>query len=131
MEENFFSLGYNPPSDKDLIRRLNIGLYSKILAKDLIADPKQWPIHWIQLLFTAHKNRRERYRLFVFLWKNGVPPDIAVGWVMYHGTVNRKFEYDRSAWSSMDDAVNETKSVDGRERLKRVKCLDLISGKID
>lgn len=130
MEENFFSLGANKPGDLSLAKRLNRALYYKICVADLIADPQTWPVHWIIMLFTAHKDRRTRYRLFVFLWKNGIPPNLAREWVMYHG-INTRFQYDRSAWASLNDAVEATKTEEGRTMLKRTKCLDLSTGEVN
>lgn len=43
------------------------------------------------LLFRAHKDRRERFNLFHFLWANGLPPHWAEQAVLWHDT------YDKSA----------------------------------
>jgi len=132
METAFFNAGVNSEATAALAARINRGLYAKIIAADIIDDPKTWPLVWIRLLFTAHKDRRERYRLFVFLWKNGVPPLIARQWVMYHGIVNHaKFGYDRSAWSSLEDAVKDTQTAEGRAKLSLNRVIDLQTGKVD
>jgi len=130
-EDNFFERGHNSGRNIAVVKRLNKALYLKILAADIIADPKTWPLFWIDKLFTGHKDRRERYRLFVFLWKNGVPPDMAMDWTLYHGINTRYFGYDRSAYSSLWDAVKDTKTQEGRAALNRTRCLDLTTGLVD
>lgn len=129
--EAFFKRGfqdYNTPYGA-LRVRLNKALWLKILSDDLITNPTTWPLVWIDLLFTTHKDGRQRYRLFVFFWKNGVPPEKAVEYVLYHG-MNRNFQYDDNARRRLADAVKQTQSAAGRELLDRNNVFIIEEGRV-
>lgn len=89
-----------------------------VLASDQFYPLRLWPKIWKDLLFNPHKDRHSRYRLFVFLWANGMPAHHAVYWTMWHQT------YDRQAWASIVDAANDTLTVDGVQRLSRNRVYD-------
>jgi len=95
-----------------------------ILAGDEFPTPASWPDLWRAMLFNPHKDRRDRYRLFVFLWGNGMQPHHAVFWVMWHGG------YDRSAWNSIIDAANDTLTDAGRSRLRSAPIYSLEAGRV-
>lgn len=57
----------------------------------------RWPVHLKTLLFRAHKNRRDRFTLWHFLFHNGLPPTRCTRYVMWHNT------YNPSAWDSIRD----------------------------
>lgn len=86
---------------------------------------REWPVWAINAFFNVHKDRNERYRLFVFFYKNGMPPWHAVFWVMWHDT------YDLSAWYSIADAYVETFTHEGRARLNRNTVLNIESGRVE
>lgn len=71
----------------------------EFLLSDEFYHYQEWPVYYRALFFKHHKNRRERFQLWLFFWANGMRPDRAVYWVMWHGG------YDRSAHSSMQDLV--------------------------
>jgi len=71
----------------------------------------RWP-QWARVsAYNPHKKRAERYRLFIFFWKNGMPPERAMHWVLYHNT------YDRSAIRSMLQLVATSQNQYGAARL--------------
>lgn len=55
-----------------------------------------WPADpWRRLFLKPHKNNNERYRLFAFLYLNGMDCRKAAYWVLWHNT------YDASATSDI------------------------------
>lgn len=83
------------------------------------------PYLWRRALFAPHKDRQDRYRLFVFLWFNGMMAHHAVYWVMWHNT------YDHSAWSSIVDAANQTLDPEGREKLGRNRIFNMMTQRVE
>jgi len=97
----------------------------KLLAGDEFPVLNTWPDLWKAIMFEPHKDRRQRYRLFVFLYSNGMMAHHAVYWTMWHGG------YDRSAWGSIVDAANDTLTVDGRRRLAQCPVFNFELGRVD
>lgn len=62
--------------------------------------------------------------LWVFFWKNGMPPQRAVYWTMRHRS------YDREAWRSIQDLVKKTETKSGRDYLNKIPVMDLIEGRV-
>jgi len=44
---------------------------------DIFYPTSTWPIQYKQLFYRTHKNYRERFKLFMFFWGNGLPPMLA------------------------------------------------------
>lgn len=118
-------------------RKINSALYDGVplhyfdiqedfhrLAADEFPEPRTWPGMWQRLFFNAHKSRSDRYRLFVFLFLNGMMPHHAVYWTMWHAT------YDQSAWLSILDAANDTLTKDGLDRLYRNRVFNIHTGTV-
>jgi len=84
----------------------------------------EWPQPWPDLFFNPHKDRRDRYRLFVFFWLNGMPAHRCVYWVMWHRT------YDRAAWRSIMDVVRDTETDSGRARLQMNRVYNFNDGRV-
>lgn len=100
-------------------------ILTEFAEADIFFPFNSWP-RWAQQAFTKqHKNRDERYKLFVFFWKNGMEPGTAASWIMRYGN------YDRNAYSSLYDAVRDCYTQEGRERLRRTKVIDLVSGRVE
>lgn len=73
-----------------------------------------WPL-WVQdMALMEHKPYRERYRLFLFFVFNGLNPLTARMWVVMKDWRGRYIEedYDRSAWSQLDQQVKDAFSGD-------------------
>lgn len=85
---------------------------------------REWPLWAVNAFFNPHKDRTDRYRLFVFFYKNGMPPWHAVFWVMWHDT------YDLSAWYSIADCYVETFSDEGRAKLDRNRVLNINENRV-
>jgi len=84
----------------------------------------KWP-QWAKSLFLIkHKDRNQRFRLWIFFWKNGMEANRARYWVMFGGG------YDRSAWSSMQDLVNKTQTPQGRAYLGKFPVYDILADKV-
>lgn len=92
------------------------------LTSDEFPPLASWPKVWFDLLMHPHKDRSDRYRLFCFLYLNGMPPHHAVYWTMWHCT------YDTSAWNSILDAANSTLTRDGQAKLARNRVFNLHLG---
>jgi hypothetical protein len=58
-----------------------------------------WPQWAREAFFCRHKYRNARMMLYLFFFKNGMPPNSAAYWVMAHQT------YDQSAHNSIRDLV--------------------------
>lgn len=106
--------------------QINRFLDNAIHFSDLIADVSTWPEHYQQLLHKAHKNYDERFRLFLFLWSNGVPPLTCRHWVLYHEQYG--YPYDREAHRHLDGMVRDARERPGR--LARYPCFDLEMGRV-
>lgn len=60
-----------------------------------------WP-QWAQTLYMLkHKNRTQRFSLWVFLVGNGLESDLARGWVLLGGG------YDKDAFKQMHELVTK------------------------
>lgn len=70
--------------------------YALAALNDEITDFWRWP-QWLRNLYLKeHKNRQERWDLFVILTKNGVHPDVACNSIMIDNSV-----YDEKAIRQM------------------------------
>lgn len=103
----------------------SVDVVSALDNADIFYPVASWPQWARQALQNPHKNREDRFNLFVFLWKNGMEAWRAQEWVMYHKT------YDTSAWKSMQDVVNHTKTREGRLYLRRIPMMDMELGRVD
>lgn len=94
------------------------------LANDEFYHYKDWP-SWARLsFFKPHKNRSERFHLWLFFWANGMRAERATYWVMYHRT------YDQSAWRSMADLENQTRCQAGLKYLNNFPVYDMIKQQV-
>lgn len=94
-------------------------------SEDIFYKVSTWPT-WAQVAFQKpHKDRNERFYLFVFLWKNGLEAWKAKEWMMWHRT------YDRSAWQSMSDLEAMTRVKGGRLYLQRFPVMDMALGRVE
>jgi len=79
------------------------------IAEDFKRADEFWPLErwpafpWRKFFFKPHKKNNERFRLFMFLWLNGMPPDRCVYWILYHNT------YDAAARSDMNNLAFRAK----------------------
>lgn len=81
---------------------------------------RSWPRYLREMALRAHKNYRERYRLFLFFVANGVEPRVAYEWVSLRDVVNGRpvYEaYDASANAQMASAIKD--ADEGRLLLNR------------
>lgn len=97
----------------------------RVLAGDEFPPPSSWPMLWRSMFYDSHKSHADRYRLFVFLWQNGMVPMHALFWVMFPG------DYDSAAWRHMIHAYKESLTVDGRLRLNRNRVYNLTTRKVE
>lgn len=105
---SFWGLDYFPsPPDITTNRLKNQFAY---LAGDEFPPLRDWPVLWREM-FLRRKDQRERFRFFVFLWQNGMPPHHAVFWTMWHDS------YDKPAWDSIMHTANSTLTAKGREAI--------------
>lgn len=78
-----------------------------------------WPV-WLQQIFLKrHKNRQERFKLWLFFWRNGMHRRRATYWVMSHGS------YDRTAWASIQDLSRMSETREGQEYLNQFPILEI------
>lgn len=92
---------------EDAVNRL---LEREINNSDLIYHVGKWPHIYLVMLRKVHKDRYDRFKLWRFLWYNGVPPEKARDWVMWH----QRYEltrYDASAWRDMQENVKLAKKA--------------------
>lgn len=99
-------------------------LGTEFLKSDEFFHFRDWP-KWARLsFFKKHKDRKERFQLFLFFWANGMRPESALRWIMWHGT------YDTSAWRSMEDLVNHTKTPKGVAYLNKFPVYDMNTNRV-
>jgi len=91
----------------------NQKILKELQETDEFYEFKDWPLWAKQSFLNKHKDRKQRFWLWLFLWKNGMRPERAVYWVMRHGG------YDRNAWSSLQDLVKQTYTKEGRSYLTK------------
>lgn len=82
-----------------------------------------WPSVWRRLFFKSHKDRNERYRLYMFFFQNGMFPSRAYYWVVIHGG------YDFYAHSSLAALMVETQTRQGGHERNRTYNFNL--GRVD
>lgn len=110
-----------------------------VMASSLIEDWEaseegyslsKWPKWAKDSFFKTHKNHDDRYKLFVFLWKNGVPPDNIESWVLYHEKFGRPFWYDQNAHRQIRDLVLSVNYRQGKQfqTIWRTPVLDIERG---
>lgn len=99
--------------------RIRRALWLNFEAKDEFFEIAKWPAWARESFFKMHKDRKERFMLFIFFWKNGMDADNAIKWVLWHGG------YDDSAIRSMGDLKKNTLTVAGRQYLNQFRVLDM------
>lgn len=104
-----------------------MGIAEDFAKADVLPPLDKWPSVWRRLFFKPHKNNNERYRLFAFLYLNGLPGGSCVYWVMYHNT------YDSTAWRDMRTLSfklgnNDPKTV---AAMNRNRVYDFALGKVN
>lgn len=91
---------------------------------DQFHDFVEWP-RWLQQIFiNSHKSLNERYRLWMFFYRNGMPPEVAVFWTMWHGG------YDSGAWRAILHLASRSLTVSGRSVLDSYSGIYIISNNI-
>jgi len=84
-----------------------------------------WPDDFKRLFNAAHVTRYVRFKLILFFWRNGVEMHKAVAWVMSGSTrFRRDVRYDRSAWLSAQDMINQSRSLSGRSYLSSLPMFE-------
>lgn len=85
---------------------------------------RTWP-EWAKTdFFVPHKNYRQRYRLWVFLWANAMPPQTCTYWVLWHGG------YDRAAHNQMKACERLPLTSRGRNKLREQRVMDMFEGRV-
>lgn len=72
-----------------------------------------WPNYVAAMALKAHKNYRERYRLFLFFVANGIAPEVAYYWVCMRDYENGEpvYEaYDASANAQMNAQIQAARN---------------------
>lgn len=90
----------------------------------------EWPTYLRAMALKAHKNYRERYRLYLFFVANGLDPVLAYYWVNArdYAEGGLKFEpYDASANSQMNAQIKATH--EGRI-FRRANWFDMTLGRV-
>lgn len=92
----------------------------------------EWPKHFQEMALMKHKPYRERYRLFLFFVWNGLNPLTARMWVVMQDWKGRfiEEEYDRSAWSQLDDQVKKTFTKE-IFLTPGLNMFDMVTGKVE
>lgn len=117
-----------------------------LLATDLASAWKQadhfsWsaaPKFWRNLFFKYHKSYDERRRVWLLLWRNGLSPEEAAFWTLWHGIrgINRvppryahDLGYDRAAHYAMRDLVRRA----GRDAsyFDKYRVWSFLSGRVE
>jgi len=83
-----------------------------------------WPDDFKRLFNAAHVTRYVRFKLILFFWRNGVDMFIAVRWVLFGFARFRRNGYDRSAWQSAQDMINQSRSLSGRSYLSSLPMFE-------
>lgn len=89
---------------------ITLNAYSLIAKDDMFWPVEQWP-KWVQnMYFDPHKNNRDRYVLFSFFVKNGLPAAKARDYVLFHHGKHdgrNLYQYDAEAFRQMDWLVQK------------------------
>lgn len=99
------------------------GIANEFYHADEFWEFKFWPAWARQAFFNPHKNRDQRFKLFLFFWKSGMQPERAFYWVMWHKT------YDNNAYYSLRYALNQTRTAKGRDYLNKIPVMDMAAGR--
>lgn len=83
----------------------------------------QWPTWAKSSYLKRHKNRAERFNLWLFFWRNGMLPERATHFVLIHGG------YDQDAYRSLISLERQSETEAGREYLSRPRMFDMILGR--
>lgn len=99
-----------------------MGIAEDLQAADIFYPLHDWPIFWRRLFFKRHKLNSERYRLFAFLYLNGMDPVHCAYWVLYHQT------YDDAATRDINRLASKLKEEDPKtiERMNRNHVYDMV-----
>lgn len=97
---------------------------------DILPDTSQWPKYFRGLLNRDHLYRKERFELWLFLYRNGLPPQAATWHVLWQRPAirNSSGRYDNSAVASVKDL--EKKAESDYRYLNKFPVYDLSIGKV-
>jgi hypothetical protein len=84
---------------------MNLSPVTDLNASDEFYDTSQWGVgarDYLRLLLDPNKNRLQRRRLFLFFWANGMHPDRAYYYVLWHHFHNYR-RVDSNGINSLND----------------------------
>lgn len=73
---------------------------------------QNWPARYMMLLLKEHKDRKERFALWNFLWANGMRPHRCTYWVLWHQS------YDMNAHRDMHGLERRVETQDGQSNMR-------------
>jgi hypothetical protein len=82
---------------------VNRRLEREFIAGDNFYHPGTWPNFMKNNLFNHHKKHKDRFKLWRFLYYNGMPPRLAAHFTLYHGRFG--YPYDKPAIEDLRAAV--------------------------
>lgn len=97
---------------------------------DVIDPIETWP-KWAQENFHAlHKSNNQRFNLWLFLWRNGVEPQLAQDIVFFHHRFGGEFRYDTNAWTDIGELVKVARqSLSEKKRKLEMKPMYILAAK--
>lgn len=91
----------------------NADLLREFAACDEFYRIEWWPARFMMLLQKEHKDRRERFNLWNFLWTNGMQPHRATYWVLWHES------YDMQAHRDLRALEAKVRTPDGVAQMQK------------
>jgi len=100
-------------------------------SRDVFFPTKTWPNHFRNLFNSDHLNRHQRFELWLFFWRNGLPPAAATYNVLWQrpSIVNSNLKYDKSAYMSVIDLEMTANSIRANY-LNKFPVIDLSEGRV-